>query len=110
MTRDFPLGCRNQPMTLKLTANYVRKTFLCRIKEYGCSKHLKMRNIRGKFKSFSVKLQHKKYLNVNLKTTPLLTLLNLLIQPQVPPNQPLVLPYQLQIQTNLLKNLRLNHF
>ena len=74
------------------------------------SNHLKMLNIKRKYKTFLVKPQHKKYLKVKLKSTLLLNLLNLAIQPQVPPDQLLVPPCQLQIRTNLPKNLRLNHF
>ena len=46
----------------------------------------------------------KNYLKVNLKGTPLLTLLNLVIQQQVPPNQLLVPPCQLQINESAQKS------
>ena len=74
------------------------------------SNHLKDVKHKEEMQNFLVKPQFKKYLKVKLKSNLLLTLLNLVIQPQVLPNQLLVPPRQFHIQTNLPKNLRLNHF
>ena len=61
--------------------------------------HLKNVKHKGEIQNFFSKSAIQK---VNLKSTRLLTLLNMVIQPLVPQNQ-------LQIRTNLPKNLGLNH-